>query len=189
MRKLSSQGLCYTVYKDARKGLPSSGRYYARLSRPEILDYPSFVDSVIERNGVASRGVVRGIVDDVVDELVHQVLTNHSVRLSDLGIFSLSLHTHGETDPSKFTISNVAKGLELQFLPNREGINRLTQNVLLGAATLTERSDYSSPLGKKTTTADGTTTTSGTGTTTGSGTGTDGSGTNSGSGTGSDLQP
>jgi len=143
MANINGTGLQYVIYPMKAPG--SEMKYYARLRSQGIVSFEQLISHISSHASVYDRSVIAGVLYKMQDCLLELLFSGWSVRLSDFGMFRLSLHTNGVKNPSDFDIGTLAQGLQLHFLPNQSDQNKLTQKALLEAATMTEVADYQSP--------------------------------------------
>ena len=66
-------------------------QYYAKAVQDRSMDFEDFVSHMSDHNSPFSRGVIHGVLTDMLDCLQELVLDGKSVRLGDLGLFSVGL--------------------------------------------------------------------------------------------------
>ena len=74
------------------------------------------MDHISSHNSPYSRGTVHGVMMDMLDCLKELILDGKSVRLGDLGLFSIGMSSRGEVSRDKVTSASV------------EGIHLLVKN-------------------------------------------------------------
>ena len=79
--------------------------YYAKAVQDRTMEFEDFVSHMSDHNSPFSRGVIHGVLTDMLDCLQELVLDGKSVRLGDLGLFSVGLTgrtaaTQKDWDPS-----------------------------------------------------------------------------------------
>ena len=80
------------------------------------MNFEEFVDHISSHNSPYSRGTVHGVMMDMLDCLKELILDGKSVRLGDLGLFSIGMSSRGEVSRDKVTLASV------------EGIHLLVKN-------------------------------------------------------------
>lgn len=85
-------------------------KWYARAVPDRTVEFEDFVSHMAAHNSPYSRGVIHGVLIDMLSCLQELVLDGKSVRLGDLGLFSLGISgngsdTHDTWDP--FLVNNV----------------------------------------------------------------------------------
>lgn len=79
--------------------------YYAKAVQDRTMEFEDFVSHMSDHNSPYSRGVIHGVLTDMLDCLQELVLDGKSVRLGELGLFSIGLTgkasaSRGEWDAS-----------------------------------------------------------------------------------------
>ena len=95
------------VGKDAGKK-----KYYATAVPGDAMTFDEFVTHISTHNSPYSRGTVNGVLMDTLDCLKELVLDGKSVRLGDLGLFSIGITSRGEDTPEKVTAQSI-EGIHL----------------------------------------------------------------------------
>ena len=90
--------------------------WYATVVTDREMNFEEFVDHISSHNSPYSRGTVHGVMMDMLDCLKELILDGKSVRLGDLGLFSIGMSTRGEVSRDKVTSASV------------EGIHLLVKN-------------------------------------------------------------
>ena len=80
-------------------------QYYAKAVQDRTMEFEDFVSHMSDHNSPYSRGVIHGVLTDMLDCLQELVLDGKSVRLGELGLFSIGLTgktaaTQKDWDPS-----------------------------------------------------------------------------------------
>ena len=99
--------LKFKKYKEARKGRPTTGKYYAKAVQDRTVDFEDFVTHMSEHNSPYSRGVIHGVLIDMLSCLQELVLDGKSVRLGELGLFSIGMTTRPADTAELFTVQNI----------------------------------------------------------------------------------
>ena len=86
--------------------------WYATAVTDREMSFEDFVSHIAEHNSPYSRGTVHGVLMDTLDCLQELILDGKSVRLSDLGLFSIGMSSKGETEKAKVTAATV-EGIHL----------------------------------------------------------------------------
>ena len=81
--------------------------WYATAVSDREMDFESFVTHISEHGSPYSRGCVHGVLMDALDHLQELILDGKSVRLSDLGLFSIGMTSRGEESKDKVSASSV----------------------------------------------------------------------------------
>ena len=90
------------VGKDAGKK-----KYYATAVQDRTMEFEDFVTHISEHNSPYSRGTVHGVLMDTLDCLQELILDGKSVRLSDLGLFSIGMTSRGEESADKVSANSI----------------------------------------------------------------------------------
>ena len=90
--------------------------WYATVVTDREMNFEEFVDHISSHNSPYSRGPVHGVMMDMLDCLKELILDGKSVRLGDLGLFSIGMSSRGEVSRDKVTSASV------------EGIHLLVKN-------------------------------------------------------------
>ena len=90
------------VGKDAGKK-----KFYAAAVQDRTMEFEDFVTHISEHNSPYSRGTVHGVLMDTLDCLQELILDGKSVRLSDLGLFSIGMTSRGEETAEKVNASSI----------------------------------------------------------------------------------
>ena len=81
--------------------------WYATAVTDREMGFEEFVTHIAEHNSPYSRGTVHGVLMDTLDCLQELILDGKSVRLSDLGLFSLGMTSRGEKTKKEVTAQSV----------------------------------------------------------------------------------
>lgn len=104
------QGTC--KYRKVTR-TPQSGEnagkklWYATAVSDREMNFEDFVTHISEHNSPYSRGTIHGVLMDTLDCLKELILDGKSVRLSDLGLFSIGMTSRGEETREKVTAASV----------------------------------------------------------------------------------
>ena len=80
---------------------------YATVVTDREMNFEEFVDHISSHNSPYSRGTVHGVMMDMLDCLKELILDGKSVRLGDLGLFSIGMSSRGEVSRDKVTSASV----------------------------------------------------------------------------------
>ena len=75
--------------------------WYATVVTDREMNFEEFVDHISSHNSPYSRGTVHGVMMDMLDCLKELILDGKSVRLGDLGLFSIGMSSRGEVSRDK----------------------------------------------------------------------------------------
>ena len=81
--------------------------WYATSVTDREMDFEAFVTHISEHNSPYSRGTVHGVLMDTLDCLQELILDGKSVRLSDLGLFSIGMTSRAEETQDKVSAQSV----------------------------------------------------------------------------------
>ena len=81
--------------------------WYATVVTDREMNFEEFVDHISSHNSPYSRGTVHGVMMDMLDCLKELILDGKSVRLGDLGLFSIGMSSRGEVSRDKVTTASV----------------------------------------------------------------------------------
>ena len=71
------------------------------------MEFEDFVTHISEHNSPYSRGTVHGVLMDTLDCLQELILDGKSVRLADLGLFSIGMTSRGEETAEKVNAQSI----------------------------------------------------------------------------------
>ena len=81
--------------------------WYATVVTDREMNFEEFVDHISSHNSPYSRGTVHGVMMDMLDCMKELILDGKSVRLGDLGLFSIGISSRGEVSRDKVTSASV----------------------------------------------------------------------------------
>lgn len=87
-------------------------RWYAKAVQDRTVEFEDFVTHMSEHNSPYSRGVIHGVLIDMLACMQELVLDGKSVRLGELGLFSIGMESKGADSQEKFAASLI-KGVHL----------------------------------------------------------------------------
>lgn len=82
---------------------------YARAQEKEVLDINAFAEHIVSHGCVYSKGDIVGILTMAVSCIRENLLAGNSVKLGDLGKFSLTLKSKGADTYEDFTAENIKR--------------------------------------------------------------------------------
>ena len=88
-------------------------KWYAKAVQDRTIDFEDLVTHMSEHNSPYSRGVIHGVLTDMLDCVKELVLDGKSVRLGDLGLFSVGLKTKGAVTRDKWSVASHVQGVSL----------------------------------------------------------------------------
>ena len=81
--------------------------WYATVVTDREMSFEEFVDHISSHNSPYSRGTVHGVMMDMLDCMKELILDGKSVRLGDLGLFSIGMSSRGEVSRDKVNSASV----------------------------------------------------------------------------------
>ena len=88
-------------------------KWYAKAVQDRTIDFEDLVTHMSEHNSPYSRGVIHGVLTDMLECVKELVLDGKSVRLGDLGLFSVGLKTSGAKSRDRWTVATHVQGVTL----------------------------------------------------------------------------
>ena len=88
-------------------------KWYAKAVQDRTIDFEGLVTHMSEHNSPYSRGVIHGVLTDMLDCVKELVLDGKSVRLGDLGLFSVGLKTSGAKSRDRWSVATHVQGVTL----------------------------------------------------------------------------
>lgn len=82
-------------------------KWYATAVTDGEVDFEGFVSHISDHGSPYSRGTIHGVLMDALDHLQELILDGKSVRLSDLGLFSIGMTSKAEDTKEKVTAASV----------------------------------------------------------------------------------
>ena len=82
-------------------------KWYATAVTDREVDFEGFVSHISDHGSPYSRGTIHGVLMDALDHLQELILDGKSVRLSDLGLFSIGMTSRGEESRDKVSAASV----------------------------------------------------------------------------------
>ena len=82
-------------------------KWYATAVTEREVDFEGFVSHISDHGSPYSRGTIHGVLMDALDHLQELILDGKSVRLSDLGLFSIGMTSKAEDTKEKVTAASV----------------------------------------------------------------------------------
>ena len=107
-------------------------KWYAKSVQDRTIDFEDLVTHMSEHNSPYSRGVIHGVLTDMLDCVKELVLDGKSVRLGDLGLFSVGLKTTGAKSRDRWSVSTHVQGVTLNVRNTKNWSNaELRKNTIL----------------------------------------------------------
>ena len=88
-------------------------KWYAKAVQDRTIEFEDLVTHMSEHNSPYSRGVIHGVLTDMLDCVKELVLDGKSVRLGDLGLFSVGLKTSGAKSRDRWSVATHVQGVTL----------------------------------------------------------------------------
>ena len=88
-------------------------KWYAKAVQDRTIDFEGLVTHMSEQNSPYSRGVIHGVLTDMLDCVKELVLDGKSVRIGDLGLFSVGLKTRGAKSRDRWSVATHVQGVTL----------------------------------------------------------------------------
>ena len=82
-------------------------KWYATAVTDREVGFEGFVSHISDHGSPYSRGTIHGVLMDALDHLQELILDGKSVRLSDLGLFSIGMTSKAEDTKEKVTAASV----------------------------------------------------------------------------------
>ena len=114
-------------------------KWYAKAVQDRTVDFEALCTHMSEHNSPYSRGVIRGVLTDMLDCVKELVLDGKSVRLGDLGLFSVGISSKGALTAKMWSVNTHLKGVHLNVRNTKMWSNTELRN----SCTLQELSKYS----------------------------------------------
>lgn len=118
----------YRLYQDNREKSINKGKWYARAVHERNVEFEDFVEHMAEHNSTFSRGTINGVLIDMLDCLKELVLDGKTVRLGDIGMFSVGINTLPSETAQDFNVGKNVKGVHLNVRNTKMWSNRELRN-------------------------------------------------------------
>ncbi len=106
--------------------------WYAKAVQDRTIDFEALVTHMSEHNSPYSRGVIHGVLTDMLDCVKELLLDGKSVRLGDLGLFSVGIRSKGALTREKWAVASHLKGVTLNVRNTKTWSNsELRKNTVL----------------------------------------------------------
>lgn len=128
----------FRKYKMRRKNSAIDGKVYARALHDRTVEFDDLVRHVANHGCPFSEGTIKGVMVDALSCLKELILDGKSVRLGDLGLFSVGLDTKQADSFDTFTASENITGVHLNVLNTKTWGNK----ELKGLIKFEEDDDY-----------------------------------------------
>lgn len=132
--------LTYKLYQQKSVQEPNAEpKWYARVSRAKEFSFDDLIEHMSEHNSIYTEGVIGGVLKDMLKCVKELLLNGHSVRLGDLGLFSIALKTKGALSSSDWKATTHLRGVKLLVRNTKKWSNTELRNM----CTLVEQEEYS----------------------------------------------
>ena len=106
--------------------------WYGKAVQDRTIDFEALVTHMSEHNSPYSRGVIHGVLTDMLDCVKELLLDGKSVRLGDLGLFSVGIRSKGALTREKWAVASHLKGVTLNVRNTKTWSNsELRKNTVL----------------------------------------------------------
>ena len=92
----------FKMYKNTNRKSTGYNKYYARKDPQGLVVLDDLVNHMSGHNSAYSKGVIKGVLTDMVECVRELAYEGKSVKIEDLGIFSVSMKSKGVFDPKDF---------------------------------------------------------------------------------------
>ena len=82
-------------------------KWYATAVNDREVNFEDFVSHISDHGSPYSRGCIHGVLMDSLDHLQELILDGKSVRLGDLGLFSIGMTSRAEDSKEKVTAQSI----------------------------------------------------------------------------------
>lgn len=136
----------YRIYQNKNDKSAGFNKWYAKKASQGMVGVNEVVDHLVGHNSGFSKGQIVGVITEMVDHIRELAYEGKSVKIDNLGIFSVSMKSKGVTDPKKF---NAQTDITSKWQVRPTG-DVLIKNISLTRAagtalTWEEDSNYTSP--------------------------------------------
>lgn len=128
----------YKIYKNTRTKSLTYGRWYARAVCDETYDIEKLSRHMSGHNTPYSSGVILGVLKDMIDCIKEILLDGKNVKLNDLAIFSVGIHSRGSATLAGYNANEKLKTFSLRA----RATGNLSTNTLNSEATLKQLVRY-----------------------------------------------
>ena len=82
-------------------------KWYATAVNDRVVSFEDFISHISDHGSPYSRGCIHGVLMDSLDHLQELILDGKSVRLGDLGLFSIGMTSRAEDSKEKVTAQSI----------------------------------------------------------------------------------
>lgn len=116
----------------------SEPMWHARAAKGTTIEFDDLVKHMSEHNSPYSQGVIKGVLTDMLACVKELVLDNKSVRLGDLGLFSIGIRSKGALTSKDWKVSSHLRGVTLNVRNTKTWSNTELRN----SCTIVEYDEY-----------------------------------------------
>lgn len=110
----------YKLYQDKRKGVPTSGLWYARAIHPQVIETDALAER-IQRNCTVKRSDVVAVLAELVEVMQDELQQSRVVKLNGFGSFKIGLRTRPSAKASDFNVASNVVNYRVNFIPEMTG--------------------------------------------------------------------
>jgi len=109
----------YRLQRCNIKSNKNYGKYYAQAVHTDTMDQRE-LERIIERSCTAKASDVRAVLKELVETMREALQSGRTVRIDELGTFSLSLRSDCADTPEQFSERDHIRGFRCNFSPTGE---------------------------------------------------------------------
>ena len=102
--------------------------WHARSAKGTTVEFEDLVDHMSAHNSPYSRGVIKGVLTDMLSCVKELVLDSKSVRLGDLGLFSIGIRSKGALTSKDWKVATHLRGVTLNVRNTKTWSNAELRN-------------------------------------------------------------
>ena len=95
-------------------------KWYATAVTDREMSFEDFVSHISDHGSPYSRGCIHGVLMDALDHLQELILDGKSVRLGELGLFSMGMTSRAEDSRAEVTAQSIQRSPHPPQHPNLE---------------------------------------------------------------------
>ena len=92
----------FKMYKNNNRKSTGYNKYYARKCSTGTVELDGLVEHMAGHNTVFSKGIIKGVLEDMIECVRELAYEGKTVRIPNLGLFSVSMKSKGVFDPKEF---------------------------------------------------------------------------------------
>lgn len=116
------------------------GKWHLRIKHDETEDVASIARHMKSHNCSFSESIIKAVIEDFTNCMIEQMLEGKSVKINNLGVFSITAKSDGADKPEELSASNLK-----DFQLNVKGIGKLSKKELKDSVKLQEVPTYKKP--------------------------------------------